>query len=317
MPQRVLNHPNRSHMPRHTIDTPAAVVQALNDDGAILPPRTSSDIFSKPGAKVQCMVCNAPAMKRNEPQVVVVLMGATRHEQREAATVLQRLIGDDGSSDSAGLRVLQVGGVTLMLAPWHARDMVRSVADSVAAGWQPERVTVDAAQIEGEGVVVVPGPGSHGDLAVEIRQALAAFVGDGGSLWDSARRLFAGKTEPKLWLLPLGCSLAERQEGRAVCWEICFEDVSKLEYAVELIEARLELGKDHLLQRWNAPPEDAIETRLPTIMLTTPTPTREARTQLARLLQNTLFMIGRLGFVPSRPPAQALPQTTLSAANRA
>lgn len=292
-------------MPRHTIDTPAAVVQALNDDGAILPPRTRSDIFSKPGAKVQCMVCNAPAMKRNDPQVVVVLMGATRHEQREAATVLQRLIGDDGddgSADSAGLRVLQAGGVTLMLAPWHARDMVRSVAHSVAAGWQPERVTVDAAQIEGEGVVVVPGPGSHGDLAVDIRQALAAFVGDGGSLWDSARRLFAGKGEPKLWLLPLGCSLAERQEGRAICWEICFEDVGKLEYAVELIDARLALGKDHLLQRWNAAPEDVIETRLPTIMLTTPTPSREARAQLARLLQNTLFMIGRLGFVPSRPP---------------
>jgi hypothetical protein len=60
-----------------------------------------------------------------------------------------------------------------------------------------------------------------------------------------------------------------------------------------------------------------IETRLPTIMLTTPTPSREARAQLARLLQNTLFMIGRLGFVPSRPPAQALAHATLSTANRA
>lgn len=290
-------------MPRTSIDTPAAVQKALNDDGAILPPRTRCDVFSKAEAKVQCMVCNAPAMKRSEAQVVVVLMGATRLEQREAATVLQTLIGDDGNGSPAGLRVLQAGGVTLMLAPWNTRDLVRGVAESVSAGWHPERVTVDAAQIEGEGVVVVPGPGSHGDLAVEIRQALEDFVGDAGSLWDSARRLFASKQETRTWELPLGCSVIERHNGRQVAWEIHFADMHRLDYAVELIEARLELGKDHLLQRWTPPLEDdALETRMPSITLMTPAHSREARAQLARLLQNTLFMIGRLGFVPSRPP---------------
>lgn len=290
-------------MPRTTIDTPAAVVQALNDDGAILPPRTHCDVFSKAGAKVECMVCNAPAMKRNDPQVVVVLMGATRLEQREAATVLQSLLGHEHDASAAGLRVLQAGGVTLMLAPWNARDLVRGVADSMSAGWQPERVTVDAAQFEGEGVVVVPGPGSHGDLAVEIRQSLEAFVGDSGSLWDSARRLFASKQPPRLWELPLGCTVNERQEGREICWEISFADMHRFEYAAELIEARLEMGKDNLLRRWVTPYDDEGETHLPSITLTTPEHSRASRTQFARLLQNTLFMIGRVGFVPSRPPA--------------
>ncbi|MBL0919958.1 MAG: hypothetical protein IBJ14_14745 [Hydrogenophaga sp.] len=289
-------------MPRTTIDTPAAVVHALNDDGAILPPRTSCDVFSKPESKVQCMACNAPAMKRTEPLMVVVLMGATRHEQREAASVLQRLIGDDPDS-LTGLRVLQSGGVTLMLAPWNARDLVRGVADAVSAGWHPERVTVDGARLDNEGVVVVPGPGSHGDLAVEIREALETFAADSGSLWDNARRLLSGRHEPKLWSLPLGCSVIERQEGRYICWDIAFENINKLEQAVELVETRLAMGKDHLLQRWTTNDEDAVETRLPSIMLKGPAHSREARAQVARLLQNTLFMIGRLGFMPSNPPA--------------
>jgi hypothetical protein len=288
-------------MPRTTIDTPAAVVQALNDDGAILPPRTTCDVFSKADAKVQSMVCTAPAMKRADAMVVVVLMGASRHEQREAATVLQQLIGHDSTSPN-GLRVLQSGGVTLMLAPWQARDLVRGVADSVSAGWQPERVTVDGANLDKEGVVIVPGPGSHGDLAVEIRQALEVFGADAGTLWDNARRLFSGKHEPKLWSLPLGCSVLERQEGRHVCWDIAFENIARLEQAVELVELRLAMGKDHLLQRWSNGDEDAIETRLPSIMLKAPAGSREARAQVARLLQNTLFQIGRLGFAPSHPP---------------
>ena len=44
---------------------------ALRNDGALLPPQSHCDVFSNANAKVQCMVCNAPAMKRNDPQVVV------------------------------------------------------------------------------------------------------------------------------------------------------------------------------------------------------------------------------------------------------
>lgn len=287
-------------MPRTTIDTPPAVVQALNHDGAVLPPRSSCDVFSKAQARVQCMVCIAPAMKRSVPHVVVVLMGADRHDQREAATVLQRLLGE-GSPTPVDLRVLQSGGVTLMLAPWAARELVRGVADSVSASWHPQRVTVDSARLDNGGVVVVPGPGSQGDMAVEIRQALESFVADHGTLWEHARRLLSSKAEPKRWALPLGCSVVERHEGRQVCWDIGFEDVNKLERAVALVDARLSLGRDHLLRSWVPSEDDAVETRLPSISLMALTPSREARAQLARLLRNVLFQIGRLGFVASRP----------------
>src|SRR5690606_15115013 len=142
----------------------------------------------------------------------------------------QRLIGGDAASP-VGLRVLQTGGVTLMLAPWSARELVRGVAESVSAGWHPERVTIDGARLENQGVVVVPGPGSHGDLAVEIRHVLDRFVADGGgSLWESARRLFSGgRSEPKRWSLPLGCELVEYQQGRQLWWDISFDDVNKLD----------------------------------------------------------------------------------------
>lgn len=287
-------------MRRTTLDTPTAVVQALNDDGAILPPRTQCDVFSKAEAKVQCMVCTAPAMKRTEPQVVVVLMGATRHEQREAATVLQRLIGD-GPDSPASLRLLQTGGVTLMLAPWSARELVRGVIDSVSSSWNPERVTVDGAQVQTEGVVVVPGPGSQGDVAVEIRHSLESFAGESGSLWSSARRLLSGKEEPRHWTLPLGCSVTERVEGKRVCWDVTFEEVGKLERAVELVQARLDMRKDRLLERWSDHEDDAVETRMPSITVTAPSHSREARAEMARLLQNVLFLVGRLGFVASGP----------------
>lgn len=288
-------------MPRLNTDTPAAVLQTLNNDGAVLPPRTTCDVFSRTDAKVRCMVCNAPAMKGNEALVVVVLMGASRHDQREAATALQRLLGD-GSDAAVGLRWLQAGGVTLMLAPWSAREMVRGVAQSVAAGWHPQRVTVDGARLDNDGVVVVPGPGSQGDLAVEIRQTLEHFAADTGSLWEQARRFFSGRQEPKRWELPMGCSVVERLEGRQVCWDIGFEDMRKLERAVELVEARLALRKDPLLHYGSsASDEDAVETRMPSIQLSAPAHSREARAQLARLLRNVLFLIGRLGFATSRP----------------
>lgn len=289
-------------MPRTTIDTPAAVQQTLNNDGAVLPPRTRSDVFSQAAAKVQCMVCNAPAMKRGEPEVVIALMGAGRQEQREAATALQQLLGNS-SDEPIGLRTLQSGGVTLMLAPWATRDMVRGVAEAVSAGWHPQRETVDASQLQSEGVVVVPGPGSQGDMAVQIRQMLDQFAADSGSLWDQARRLFAHRHESRRWDLPLGCSLTERQSGRQVVWDIGFEDMRKLERATELVQARLSQGKDRLLQ-FGGPvddDEDAIETRMPSILITAPTHSREARVQLARLLRNVLFLVGRLGFTASRP----------------
>lgn len=287
-------------MPRTTIDTPAAVVQALNHDGAVLPPRSSCQVYSPPEARVQCMVCIAPALKGNTPLAVVVLMGADRHDQREAATVLQRLLGE-GASAPVNLRVLQSGGVTLILAPWSLREPVRGVAQAVSASWHPERFTVDSEQLPTPGVVLVPGPGSQGDMAVEIRQALEGFVADGGSLWDQARRLLTSRSEARRWALPLGCTVVERHEGRRVCWDIGFEDVGKLERAAALVDARLSMGRDGLLRTWAPLDEDAVETRLPSISLMAHMPSREARAQLARLLRNVLFQIGRLGFVSTRP----------------
>src|SRR5690606_10005482 len=114
-----------------------------------------------------------------------------------------------------------------------------------------------------------------GDAAVEIRQALESFVADTGSLWEHARRLPSSKSEPKRWTLPLGCSVIERHEGRQVCWDIGFEDVNKLERAVELVDARLSLGRDHLLRSWVPGEDDAVETRLPSISLMALAPSRE------------------------------------------
>src|SRR5690606_25516679 len=99
-----------------------------------------------------------------------------------------RLLGE-GASAPVNLRVLQSGGVTLILAPWSLREPVRGVAKSVSASWHPQRITVDGERLSTPGVVLVPGPGSQGDMAVEIRQALEGFVADGGSIWDHARRL--------------------------------------------------------------------------------------------------------------------------------
>ena len=287
-------------MPRTHIDTPAAAVQALNHDGAVLPPRSRCEVFSQPEAKVQCMVCLPPAMKRADALVVVVLMGADRHAQREAATLLQRLLGE-GESSAVELRVLQSGGITLMLAPWGAREVVRGVARSVSSSWHPQRITVDGAQLGDGGVVVVPGPGSHGDMAVEIRHALEGFVADTESLWTLARRLLSKRSEPRRWSLPLGCSVTERQVGRQLCWDIGFEDVRRLERAARLVDTRLAMGRDELLRTWAPIDEDAVETRLPSISLMAQSPSRAARAQLARLLRNVLYQIGRLGFVASRP----------------
>lgn len=287
-------------MPRTLTDTPAAAVQALNHDGAVLPPRSLCEVFSQAEAKVQCMVCVAPAMKGPDPLVMVVLMGADRHDQREAATLLQRLLGE-GSKDPVELRLLQSAGVTLMLAPWSARELVRGVARSVSASWHPRRITVDATQLRDSGVVVVPGPGSHGDMAVEIRQALDSFVADTDSLWAHARRLLSKRSEPKHWSLPLGCSVTERQVGRQLCWDIGFEDVRRLERAAQLVDVRLAMGRDGLKRTWAPLDEDAVETRLPSISLMSQAPSRTARAQLARLLRNVLFQIGRLGFAASRP----------------
>ena len=135
---------------------------------------------------------------------------------------------------------------------------------------------------------------------LEIRHALHEFVIDVDSLWRGARRLLSRKDEQHTWFLPLGCHVVERHVGRQVTWEIGFEEFGLLEQAIELVDARLAMGKDHLLQRWSPPVEDEdAETRMPTVMLMASDNTRDARTQMARLLQNMLFLLGRLGFANS------------------
>lgn len=290
-------------MSRPALDTPAAVAQVLNDDGAILPPASRCDVLSKPGAKVQCLVCTAPAMRRQEPFVVVVLMGASRHEQREVAAAFERLIGDGNGQEAEPLklRVLQSGGITLLLAPWASREDVRGVVHALSQSLQPERVTIDGSQVQAQGVITVHGPGSQGDVAVDIRRALQAFVADAHPLWRNAWRLVSGRDEPRTWQLPLGCTITERHEGRGVCWVVGFEAMSRFERAAELVDARLDMGKDHLLTRFSRDEEDFGETSVPTIALYARDTSREARTQMARLMQHTLFLVGRLGFAPSGP----------------
>lgn len=285
-------------MHRISIDTPAAVSDALRNDGALLPPQSHCDVFSNANAKVQCMVCATPAMKKGQPQVVTAFIGASRYEQREAALALQRLV-TAGAVGEGDVRVLHATGVTLVFAPWMARADVRGSAAAVSASLHPERVTVDGAEVQDSTAIVVPGPGSQGDVALEIRHALHTFVMDADSLWRGARRLLTRKADVHTWLLPLGCQVVERQEGRQVSWEIGFEDFTLLEQAITLVDARLAMGKDHLLHRGSALPDDDAETRLPTIVLVAPENSRDARTQMARLLQNMLFLLGRLGFASS------------------
>ncbi|MBX3610981.1 MAG: hypothetical protein KF871_13910 [Hydrogenophaga sp.] len=291
-------------MSRQVIDTPAAVAKVLNDDGALLPPASRCDVLSKPAAKVQCLVCNSPAMRKQDPSVVVVLMGASRHDQREVASAFERLLGDGQGairSEPVSLRVLQSGGITLLLAPWAAREDVRGVVHSLSSSLEPERVTIDGSQVQEQGVVMVHGPGSQGDVAVEIRRSLQAFVADAHPLWRNALRLISGREETRTWQLPLGCTVTERQEGRHVCWVVGFEAMSRLERAAELVDARLDMGKDHLLTRYVRDEDDFGETCVPTIALMAANTSREARTQMARLLQHTLYLVGRLGFAPSGP----------------
>jgi hypothetical protein len=289
----------RFFMPRTAIDTPAPVLDALRNDGAILPPQSRCDVFSHEAAKVQCMVCTTPAMKKGAPQVVIAFAGSSRSEQREAAHALQRLIAA-GPVLPSDVRVLFATGVTLVFAPWLARADVRGIVRSVSSSLHPERVTVDSERLDTGAAIVVPGPVSQGDVALEIRQALHAFVIDVDSLWRGARRLLSRKEEMHTWFLPLGCHVVERHMGRHVCWEIGFEQFHLLEQAIELVDARLAMGKDHLLMRWSqAGDDDSAETRMPTVTLMASENTRDSRTQMARLLQNMLFLLGRLGFASS------------------
>ncbi|QHE77020.1 hypothetical protein [Hydrogenophaga sp. PBL-H3] len=287
-------------MPRTTIDTPAALAEALANDGWVLPPKSRCDVFSRETAKVQSMVCTSPAMKKSAPQIITALMGGTRYEQREAASALHRLIAAGNLMPDA-VRVLHATGVTLVFAPWSARDDVRSIVRSVSSSLHPERVTVDGAQLQTDAAVVVPGPSSQNDAALEIRHALNAFIADVDSLWRSARRRLSGKEDTQRWFLPVGCQVIERSEGSKVCWEIVFEDIGLLERAIGLVDARLTMGKDHLLQRWSDPEDDQLETMMPSITLMANANSRDARTQMARLLQNMLFMLGRLGFDSTWP----------------
>ncbi len=289
-------------MPRTAIDTPAALTEALANDGWVLPPKSRCDVFSRETAKVSTMVCTSPAMKKGAPQIITALMGGTRSEQREAASALQRLIAAGPLMPDA-IRVLHATGVTLVFAPWSARDDVRAIMRSVSSSLHPQRVTVDGAQLPTDTAVVVPGPSSQSDAALEIRHALSAFVADVDSLWRSARRRLSGKEDLQRWTLPVGCQVIERSEGSKVCWEIHFEDIGLLERAIGLVDARLTMGKDHLLQRWSDPEDDEMETMMPSITLMANANSRDARTQMARLLQNMLFILGRLGFDSTSPGA--------------
>lgn len=294
-------------MPPTAINTPTALADALANDGWVLPPKSRCDVFSRENAKIRSMVCTSPAMKKGAPQIITALMGGTRYEQREAASALQRLIAAGPLMPDA-VRVLYATGVTLVFAPWSARDDVRAIVRSVSSSLHPERVTVDGAQLPADTAVVVPGPSSQGDTALEIRHALHAFVAEGDSLWRSARRRLSGKLDEQRWTLPVGCQVIERNEGGKVCWEIVFEDIGMLERAITLVNARMAMGKDHLLRGWSEPMTDQPETMMPSITLMATDNSRSARTQMARLLQNMLFILGRLGFESSAPAE--LPQAT-------
>ena len=87
-------------------------------------------------------------------------------------------------------------GVTLVFAPWLARADVRGIVRSVSSSLHPERVTVDGNQVDDGSAIVVPGPVSQGDVALEIRHALTL------PQTDIPETLPAGHTA--LWVFDLG-----------------------------------------------------------------------------------------------------------------
>lgn len=286
-------------------DTPVAVGQTLAQQGWLLPARSHSEVHSHADSAVQLLVCMTPAMYKGEPYIVTAVIGGERRERREAAESLLRLIAS-GPLMINEPRTLAVDGLTLLMAPWSARDDVRAMAVSVGDQISPRRESVDASRLDTDWVVVMHGHSTQSDMALDIRHALQAFVADGDSLWQGARRLLGHRAPRRSWQLPLGCTVTERQHGRQVVWEVGFDDFQMLERALFLVEARLAMGRDPLLQRAPASVDEDVETCMPGIALTSAQNNRESRAQMAKLLQNMLFVLGRIA-QPHSMPGELLP----------
>jgi hypothetical protein len=287
------------------IDTPAAVGQTLSQGGWLLPPRSQSEVHSQPDSAVQLLVCMTPAMYKGDPFIVTAVIGGERRERREASDSLLRLIAS-GPLLMHEPRSLSADGIVLLMAPWSARDDVRAMALTVGQQISPRRESVDASRLDTDWVVVMHGHSAQSDMALEIRQALQAFVAEGDSLWQGARRLLGHRAPRRSWSLPLGCTVTERQEGRQVVWEVGFDDFQMLERALFLVDARLAMGRDPLLERAPASVNEDVETCMPGIALTSVVNNRDSRAQMAKLLQNMLFVLARITH-PHSMPGELLP----------
>jgi len=280
-------------------DTPVAVHQMLAQQGWLLP-RAQSEVYSHADSAVQLLVCVAPAMHKGDPFIVTAVVGGERRERREAADSLLRLIAS-GPLLLNEPQMLSSTGATLIMTPWSARDDVRAMAVTVGDQISPRRESVDASRLDTDWVVVMHGHSTQSELALQIRQALQAFVADTDTLWQGARRLLGQRAPRRSWQLPLGCTLSERMEGRQVIWEVAFDDFQLLERALFLVESRLAMGRDPLLERAAASVDEDVETCIPGIALTAAQNSRASRTQMAKLLQNMLFVLARIACPPSMP----------------
>lgn len=280
-------------------DTPVAVRQTLAQHGWLLP-RAQSEVYSHTDSAVQLLVCVAPAMHKGDPFIVTAVVGGERRERREAADSLLRLIAS-GPLLLNEPQMLTSTGATLIMTPWSARDDVRAMAVTVGDQISPRRESVDASRLDTDWVVVMHGHSTQSELALQIRQALQAFVADTDTLWQGARRLLGQRAPRRSWQLPLGCTLSERLEGRQVIWEVAFDDFQLLERALFLVESRLAMGRDPLLERAAASVDEDVETCIPGIALTAAQNSRASRTQMAKLLQNMLFVLARIACPPSMP----------------
>ncbi len=279
--------------------TPAVVHQTLIEHGWLLP-KAQSEVYSHADSAVQLLVCVAPAMHKGEPFIVTAVLGGERRERRESADSLLRLIAS-GPLLLNEPQMLSAPGVTLIMTPWSARDDVRAMAVTVGDQISPRRESVDASRLDTDWVVVMHGHSTQSELALQIRQALQAFVADGDSLWQGARRLLGQRAPRRTWQLPLGCTVHERLEGRQVVWEVAFDDFQLLERALFLVEARLAMRRDPLLERAAASVDEDVETCIPGIALTAAHNNRASRAQMAKLLQNMLFVLARIACPPSIP----------------
>ena len=280
-------------------ETPGTVHHLLAHSGWLLP-RSPSEVYSHADSAVQLLVCTAPAMYKGEPFIVTAVLGGERRERREAAESLLRLIAS-GPLLMNEPQMLSASGVTLIMTPWNARDDVRAMAVTVGDQISPRRESVDASRLDTDWVVVMNGHSTQSDMALQIRQALQTFVADGDSLWQGARRLLGQRAPRRSWALPLGCTVSERLQAGRVLWEVAFDDFQLLERALFLVESRLAMGRDPLLDRAAPADDEDVETCIPGIALTAAHNNRASREQMAKLLQNMLFVLARIACPPSMP----------------